>query len=253
MRRALTAAVASALLLAGCGAAPGAARGGEEDGELLVLAAASLTGTFEELGRRFEEQNPGTAVTFSFGASSALATQVRQGVPADVLATASEPAMASVADEGLVGEPVAFARNETAIAVPLGNPAGVTGVADLARPGTRVALCQVQVPCGAAAQEVFRAAGVDVRPVTEEADVKATLAKVVLGEVDAALVYVTDVRAAADGVEAVEVPADVNASTTYPVATLTGSARPELAQRFVDLVLSDQGRDVLRDAGFSTP
>lgn len=218
-----------------------------------MLAAASLTDAFETIGARFERANPGTTVTFSFGASSALATQIDQGAPADVYASAAQKTMDAVVQAGQAAASTPFATNRMEIAVPADNPAGITGLADLATDGVTVALCQPEVPCGAVAAEVFAKAGLTVRPVTEEADVRATLAKVTLGEVDAAVVYVTDVRAAGDRVRGIPIPDDVNAATTYPIAPLTGSRNPALAQAFVDYVLSADGRQVLTGAGFSAP
>jgi molybdate transport system substrate-binding protein len=146
-----------------------------------------------------------------------------------------------------------FAKNVMQIAVPPDNPANITQLSDLAKSSVKVALCQVEVPCGATAAKVFENAQLTVEPVTEEADVKATLAKVTLGEVDAGVVYVTDVLAAADKVKGIEIPAEVNASTSYPIATLTAGKNPDLAAAFVDYVLSEDGAKVLTDAGFQQP
>lgn len=223
-------------------------------GDVVVLAAASLTGPVTELAARFEAAHPGVRVVLSFGASSALATQITAGgVPADVFVSASTATMDAVVSAGDAAGPAVVARNELTIAVPVGNPARITGLGDLARPGTRVALCQLEVPCGDLAARVLANAGLAVQPVTREADVKATLSKVVLGEVDAGLVYVTDVRAAADHVTAVTIPADVNESAEYPVAVLTGAPNLVGAQAFVALMRSAEGAEVLADAGFARP
>ncbi|MCG2802145.1 MAG: molybdate ABC transporter substrate-binding protein [Cellulomonas sp.] len=241
----------------GAGPAPtGVAASASSDvsGTVTVLAAASLTETFTELGAAFEEAHPGVKVVLSFGASSALATQIVDGgAPADVFASASTSTMDTVVSAAAADAPVTFASNTLQIAVPPANPAGVTGLADLADPKVKVALCQAEVPCGKVAAKVLAKAGVTVVPVTLENDVKSTLSKVELGEVDAGLVYVTDVRAAGDAVRGIEIPADVNASTDYPVAVLTQSANPRAAQAFVDYLLSDAGVDVLTKAGFSRP
>jgi molybdate transport system substrate-binding protein len=234
-----------ALLLgtAGCG--------GGGDTRLTVFAAASLTGPFDALARQFESDHPGVRVVLSFAGSSDLAQQIRSGAPADVFASAAETDMDRVA--GDVTGRTDFARNTLEIAVPPGNPAHVTGLADLARTGVKVAVCQARVPCGAVAVDVLRNAGVEVHPVTEEVDVKSVLAKVTLGEVDAGLVYVTDVRAAGDKVRGVPIPVGVDAVTTYPIAEVRDSAHATLAREFVGLVLSDHGRRVLADAGFAEP
>lgn len=250
---------AGALLLAACGgssdggASPAGTSSGGLSGEITVLAAASLTGAFQTLGTQFQEANPGTTVTFSFGASSALVTQITQGAPADVFAAASQKTMDAVVAAGAATTSTPFAENVMEIAVPPKNPGNITRLSDLARPGVTVALCQAAVPCGATAAKVFENAKLTVRPVTEEADVKAALAKVSLGEVDAGVVYVTDVLAAGEAVKGIEIPADVNASTTYPIAPLTASRNGALARAFVDYVLSAEGRQVLTAAGFQAP
>lgn len=262
-RAALGLLVVALAALAGCSSAGGAtdasaasSAGGAEQpspapdvtGEVVVLAAASLTDAFTALGEQFEQQHPGARVTFSFGASSALAQQVLAGAPADVLATASTSTMGQVAD--LTGTPEVVATNTLQIAVPAGNPGGVTGVEDFADPDLTLALCAVEVPCGAAAQEMFARAGVVPLPDTYEKDVSATLTKVVLGEVDAAVVYRTDVLAAGDAVEGVDVPEDVDVVNEYPVAVLADAPNPGAAAAFRDLVLSVVGAEVLEAAGF---
>jgi molybdate transport system substrate-binding protein len=218
-----------------------------------VLAAASLTASFTRLGEQFEAAHPGTTVTFSFGASSSLATQIVQGAPADVFASASTTNMDQVVAAKAATAPAPFATNVMQIAVPPANPARITALADLARPGVKVVLCAEAVPCGSTARKVLAAAKVAVTPVSEEADVKATLTKVQLGEADAGIVYVTDVRAAGDKVEGVPIPADVNASTTYPIAALSAARNPALAAAFVAYVRSAEGAAVLGEAGFGAP
>ncbi|MCZ2811063.1 molybdate ABC transporter substrate-binding protein [Modestobacter sp. VKM Ac-2979] len=249
--------VAGALLLAlaGCGVDDGG-RSIETDGELggtlTVFAAASLTDVFTDLGDQLTAEHPGLDVQFNFAGSSALATQVTQGAPADVLASADEEQLAAVADLG-AGDPAVFAENTLVIAVPAGNPAGVTGLADLADPGLTVALCAAEVPCGAAAARVFDAAGLTPAPDTLEQDVRAALTKVQLGEVDAALVYATDVAAAGSAVEAIEVPEAADVVNRYPLMVLERAPNPLAAEAFVDLVRSDTGRQALADAGFRLP
>jgi molybdate transport system substrate-binding protein len=254
-------AAAAALALVGCGAdssttaTPGASESpaAGPHGSITVLAAASLKGSFKAIGAGFEAANPGTTVTFSFGASSTLAQQITQGAPADVFASASQKNMQQVVDAKAAGESAAFARNMLEIAVPTDNPAKIANLQDLARPGVKVALCQPQVPCGDLAQQVLAKAQVAVTPATLEADVKATLTKVQLGEVDAGLVYVTDVKAAGDKVTGIPIPADVNLATTYPIAVLSGSRNPALAKAFVQYVLSGAGKAELTRAGFEAP
>lgn len=235
--------------LAGCTGA-----GAPSGQPVIVLAAASLTEAFTTLGHDFQAAHPGARVTLSFGASSTLAEQIRQGAPADVFAAASPTAMSVVTTAGRgSGAPVVFARNQLVIAVPAANPRHIRSLADLARPGLRVALCAEQVPCGAAAATVLRLARVRLTPATLEPDVKAALAKVRLGEVDAALVYRTDVRAAGGEVAGVEFAGSAAAINDYPIVALTGGGNAAGAAAFVEYVRSDRGQAVLVAAGFQPP
>jgi molybdate transport system substrate-binding protein len=256
-----TAAVAGALLV-GCGSSAGtggsassvsSGASGSASGTITVFAAASLKEAFTGLGRTFEAAHPGTRVAFSFGPSSGLATQITQGAPADVFASASPSSMKQVTDAGAASAPRTFATNVMEIAVPPDNPASITRLHDLDRPGVKVALCQAAVPCGTTAAKVFANARLRVTPVSEEVDVKAVLSKVTLGEVDAGVVYVTDVRSAGAKVRGVPIPDDVNASTSYPIATLAGSKNKATAQAFTDEVLSGDGAAALKAAGFAGP
>jgi len=252
-----TTVVAVAITLAACSGSSSAGSaetdGSGPSGDLTVLAAASLTESFTEIGRQFEAENPGTKVTFSFGASSTLAEQANSGAPADVFASASTSTMEQVVDAGNASAPKTFANNTMEIAVPPDNPARISSLDDLADPDVKVVICAEEVPCGVSARAVFANAGMAVTPVSNEADVKSTLAKVTLGEADAGLVYVTDVVAAGDDVLGIQIPDDVNASTAYPIATLSDTENAELAEAFVDFVLSDTGADDLEAAGFTGP
>jgi molybdate transport system substrate-binding protein len=253
-RRPAAVAAIAALSLAGCGSAPPGASSAAVTGDITVFAAASLTETFTRIGADFEAANPGTRVRFNFGGSSALAQQINQGAPADVFASAAPAPMKQVGDAGgMSGGPTTFVRNRLQIAVPAGNPGKVTGLADFAKADLTIALCAEQVPCGAAARTALRAAGVTAAPDTLEQDVKAVLTKVSLGEVDAALVYRTDVRAAGDKVEGIQFPEADRAVNDYPIATLATAPNPAGARAFVDHVLSDRGRAVLGAAGFDGP
>ncbi|ONI90017.1 molybdate ABC transporter substrate-binding protein [Saccharothrix sp. ALI-22-I] len=242
------------LVVAGCGAdSSGAEVGGAVDGRVTVFAAASLTETFTRLGEDFEAAHPGVEVVFNFGGSSALAQQINQGAPADVFASAAPANMTQVGDAGgISGAAVTFARNRLEIAVPKGNPAGITGLADFGDADAKIALCAEQVPCGAAAKRAFEAAGVTARPDTLEQDVKAVLTKVRLGEVDAALVYRTDVRSTGE-VEGIEFPEADRTVNDYPIAPLAKARNAAGARAFIDHVRSDRGRAVLAEAGFDTP
>ncbi len=258
-------AVATVALAAGCGGsgddrASGSGSGsspsassGAVSGTVTVFAAASLTETFSTLGKQFEAAHPGTTVKFNFGASSSLAENINQGAPADVFASASPKNMQQVVDGGGATDSKTFANNVMQIAVPPDNPGNVTQLSDLAKPGLKVALCQPQVPCGTVAAQVFENANITVKPVTEGADVKAVLTTVRLGEVDAGVVYKTDVQAAGTKVKGIEIPADQNASTSYPITALTKAPNAAGAAAFVDYVLSGDGEKVLAQAGFAAP
>jgi molybdate transport system substrate-binding protein len=251
----------AAVALAGCsssssgGAASTAspASSSASTASITVFAAASLTGTFTEIGKQFEAAHPGDKVTFSFGPSSGLATQITNGAPADVFASAAPANMDQVVTAGDASNPQDFAKNIMEVAVPPSNPANVKSVNNLAKKSVKVALCQPQVPCGVVAAEVFKNAGITVKPVTLEADVKSVLAQVELNEVDAGMVYVTDVQAAGTKVKGVQIPADDNASTLYPIATISKSSHQSVAQAFVAYVLSPAGQQVLSAAGFEKP
>ena len=260
-RRSVLAIVAAAVLpitLVGC--SPGTARGTStptEDamtGQVVVLAAASLTETFDALAAEFEAENPGVDIVISYGGSSALAEQIIGGAPAAIFAAASTATMQSVVDAGLtLGEPVVFARNLLGIAVPPGNPGRITGLADLADPAKTIALCAPEVPCGAAAVQAFEQSGLTPAPDTLEPDVKSVLTKVKLGEVDAGLVYRTDVLSAGDEVEGIELTVDQQVATDDVIVALDPAGSSAAAQAFLAFLLSDHARQVLADAGFEAP
>ena len=218
-----------------------------------VFAAASLTEAFDELAERFEAEHPLVEVVLNSGGSAALAQQIVEGAPADVFASAAQPPMQTVIDAGLARDAVVFATNTLELVVPAGNPGGVTGLDDLARPELRVALCDVTVPCGAASEALLARQGVAASADTLESDVKAVLTKVVLGEVDAALVYRTDVIAAGGAVEGIEVPGAASVVNRYPIAAMTDAADPDVAADFVSFVTGSDGRAVLATAGFGAP
>jgi len=263
MRARLLAAVALTAVLASTAACGGddtasTPSGGSSSagvsGSVTVLAAASLTESFNQIGKDFEAANPGIKVTFSYGGSSGLAQQITSGAPADVFAAASPATMKTVTDAGdATGTPATFVKNQLVIAVPKGNPKGISALAALAKPDLKVALCAKEVPCGAAAVKALAAANVKVTPVTLEQDVKAALAKVKLGEVDAALVYRTDAKAAAADVDGVEFPESAQAINDYPIVALKGAPNPAGAAAFVAYVQSAPALKVLTDAGFQQP
>lgn len=265
MTRALSVlSIAAALALTACGssgdapsgtvAEPSTSPAGDLTGTLVVFAAASLTDVFGALGDGLMAANPDLDVQFNFASSSALAAQITQGAPADVFASANQPQMAVVTDAGLEGEePTVFTENVLEIAVPEGNPGEVSGLADFERPELALAVCAPDVPCGAAAATVFEAAGVSAVPDTQEEDVRAALTKVELGEVDAALVYASDVQSAGSAVEGIEFPEAEDAVNEYPICSLAAAPNPEAAQAFLDLVLSEAGQEALETAGFRAP
>ena len=259
MRMLTATAAAGLVLLAGCGGgAPSDTNAGgaptPDKRTLTVLAAASLTETFGALEKQFETDNPGVDVVMSYGGSSDLAQQIVNGAPADVFASASDATMKTVTDAGLTnGSPTVFATNVLEIATVPGNPKGITSFADLANPDLKVVVCAPQVPCGAAAQKVETTTGVDIKPVSEETDVKNVLGKVTTGNADAGLVYVTDVTAAGSQVQGVNFPEAEQATTNYPIATLKNAPQQQLAESFVSLVTGEQGQKALQAAGFGTP
>jgi molybdate transport system substrate-binding protein len=267
MRRfALTMAALAALAVAGCSSSsssstssasssPSAAASSPAaaTGTITVFAAASLTGAFTQLGKQFEAAHKGDTVKFSFGPSSGLEAQITSGAPADVFASASPTNMQGVVSAGDASNPQNFAKNIMEVAVPPSNPAKVASVNDLAKKSVKVALCQPQVPCGVVAAEVFKNAGITVKPVTLQPDVKSVLTQVETNNVDAGMVYVTDVMAAGSKVKGVPIPASDNASTLYPIASITSSTHKSIAQAFVAYVLSPAGQQVLSAAGFEKP
>jgi molybdate transport system substrate-binding protein len=261
----LTAAGAVALLIAvtGCssssssgssGSSSPAAKPAKLSGTVTVFAAASLQESFATLGKKFEAAHPGTKVTFNFGGSDALAASITSGAPADVFAAASDKTMKTVTDAGdASGAPTTFVRNQLEIATLPGNPKKVSSLKDLTRSGLKVALCDKTVPCGAAAQTALTASGLKLTPVSYEQDVKSALTKVELKEVDASVVYKTDVKAAGGKVDGVEFPESAKAINSYPIALLKQAPNAAAAKAFIALVKSTEGGKVLTDAGFLTP
>ena len=243
----------AALLLAACGGDDNTSSGGSSGSpnEIRVFAAASLTAAFTKIGQDFTVANGGTKVTFNFAGSQALATQIQQAAPADVFASADITNMDKVKD--LVNTPQNFASNLLAIVVEKGNPKDVKGLEDLAKPDLKVVLAAEEVPAGKYAKRVLNEAGVSVTPVSQEDNVKAVVTKVSLGEADAGIVYVTDVTAGGGKVEGVDIPEDQNVTATYPIATVKASKAQDKAQAFMDMVLSPEGQQVLKEFGFLPP
>jgi molybdate transport system substrate-binding protein len=223
-------------------------------GKLTVFAAASLKNTFTKFGQEFEAAHPGVKVTFNFGGSDTLAASIVSGAPADVFASASTATMTTVTKANdNAAAPVDFAKNTLEIAVAPGNPKKIATIDQLADKANKVALCAKTVPCGAAAVKALAAAKVNVTPVTYEQDVTSALTKVELGEVDAALVYRTDVQGAKGKVVGVDFPAATQAVTTYPIAPLTHATNSAAAQAFTAFVLASAAQQELATAGFQAP
>lgn len=256
---------AGSLALAGCSGsepgdstasgAPAASSGAASalSGDLRVFAAASLQAGFDELAERFEAVNPDVDIQpISYDGSSTLATQIIEGAPADVFASADEANMQKVVDAGLAASPVLFATNRLTLVVPAGNPGDVTGIADLADADLTVVLCAPEVPCGSASTKLLDAAGVSARVDSYEQNVTAVLTKVAAGEADAGLVYVTD-AAMTDEVEPVMTAGADGIVNRYPIVALDEAASPEIAAAFVAFVLSSDGRGVLDGFGFGAP
>ena len=266
MKRSIRSALAGALslaLLTACGSggdtsssseSPSATTPASTGGSLMVFAAASLKGTFTDIGKQFETAHPGTKVEFSFAGSSDLVTQLTQGAPADVLASADTKNMDKAAQAGLLaGNPVNFASNTLTIVVAPGNPKQITSFRDLTKPDVTVVVCAPQVPCGSATQTVEKSAGVELSPVSEESSVTDVLNKVTTGQADAGVVYVTDAMGAGDKVTAVPFPESSGAVNTYPIALLKQASKADLAQAFIDEVTGESGQKVLNAAGFAKP
>jgi molybdate transport system substrate-binding protein len=243
-RRGLLATLARGAPVAGCG-------GDDDSGDttITVLAASSLTETFTELADRFEHDHDGTHVKLVFGSSADLAQQAAGGAPADVLATADTATMDSAAD-ALDGDPEVFASNTMVLVTPADNPAGIEGFDDLGHGGVTYVVCADTAPCGKVAAALLADNGVTTHPASLEVDVKAVLAKVTSGEADAGIVYATDAVAAGDAVTSFPIPHAEDEPTTYPIAVLRQSGDAGLADRFVELVTTGEGQQVLADAGF---
>jgi len=258
----LSCVVAAALLpvLFGCGGS-GSSGGGQESA-LTVYAASSLTDAFGELKTNFEkEERPGTEVQLNFAGSSTLLTQLEQGAPADVFASADEARMDAAVADGLVEYSQTFARNHLAIIIPRSNPASIASYQDLAKPGITLVLARDEVPVAQYAKESLTKANAEYgsdfservlsNVASRDSDVKAAANRVAVGDADATIVYTSDATPdLRERVETIEIPEELNVVATYPIAVLDEARSPELAQQWVDLVLSDEGQRVLESYGF---
>jgi molybdate transport system substrate-binding protein len=223
-------------------------------GTLVVFAATSLTGAFNKIGTQFHDANPGVTVKFNYNGSSSLATQINQGAPADIFASASPKNMTTVTDEQNTSTaPKDFASNRGEIMVEAGNPSHIKSVADLANSSLKVVTCAPDVPCGALATEIFQKAGVTVKPVSQEENVGGVVTKVSLGEADAGIVYVTDVKANGTKTTGVPIPENQNQITDYPIAEVKGASNAAAAAAFISYVLGADGQAILKSFGFLPP
>ncbi|MFE2874333.1 molybdate ABC transporter substrate-binding protein [Streptomyces roseus] len=262
-RAAFAAALTAALLvpaLAACGSdkkdtgaadspsASASAPAGPKAANLTVLAASSLTDVFKAAGAAYEKAHPGTKVTFSFAGSQELAAQVKQGAPADALVTADTKTMDGLKAE--TGDPAIIAKNRLVIAAGKGNPFKVDGLKDLADTKIKVVLAAPEVPVGRYSKQILDAQKIEVKPVSQEANVRAVLSKVELGEADAGLVYKTDTAKSGDKVSVVDIPDAENAVASYPAATLKSSKNAEAAAAFVAWLSTPEAQKILQDAGF---
>jgi len=245
LRRALVAGALLSLL-------PLTACGGGDDKTITVLAASSLTGTFTELGKKFEAEHDGVTVKFAFDSSATLAQQATQGAPADVLATADQTTMDS-AKSAQASTPKTFATNVMVLATPADNPAHVQSFSDLDKSSVKYVMCVPTAPCGKVGQALLDQDHITGKPVSQEVDVKSVLAKLTEGEADAGIVYTTDAVAAGSDVTSIPIPGSAQQLTTYPIVALKQSGNSDLAQEFVDLVVGSTGQQVLQQAGFGKP
>ena len=235
-------------------AAGSASAAGKVTGTVVVFAATSLREAFDKIGAQFEAANPGVTVKFNYNGSSSLATSITQGAPADVFASAAPSNMKTVTDASLAsGTPKDFASNTGEIMVEKGNPKNIKSVSNLANPAIKVVVCAPQVPCGQVATAIFKNAGVTVKPVSEEQNVGGVVTKVTLGEADAGIVYVTDVKANEGKASGVPIPADQNDVTQYPIAELKDAPNASAAAAFISYVLGTAGQQVLASFGFQPP
>lgn len=250
-----------ALFLVACGGTQntGTTTGEALTGDLMVFAAASLNDAFNEIGSEFTAQNPGATVTFNFGGSSQLATQLLEGAQADVFASANERQMQVVVEGGEIAPdaPQRFASNRLAVIVPANNPAGITALEDLDQPGILLVLALPGVPARQYTDDIVANLGPDfsgafyANLVSEEENVRRVVTKIALGEADAGLVYTSDVTPdVANRVRQISIPDEQNVVALYPIAPLANAPQPELAEAFIQFVLSDAGQEILARWGF---
>lgn len=219
-----------------------------------MFAAASLRDAFGQIEATFEVEYPEVDVVLHLASSSSLREQILEGAPADVFASANTASMDQVVEAGgVVGVPTIFVHNLLQVAVPAGNLAGITGLADFANPDLLIGLCAEEVPCGSFGRQALANAAVTASLDTNEPDARALLTKIEAGELDAGIVYVTDVLAAGAGIEGIDIPEDLNVVAEYPIVALRGGTNPEATAAFVAFVISAPGKAVFVDFGFQSP
>ena len=250
LRRALLGLAVVPLALSGCSSS---SSNGNLSGSLNVFAASSLTGAFTTAKSTLQSAHAGLSITYSFAGTNALVSQIEQGAPADVFASADTKNMQKLVSAGFVESPVNFAKNKLEIAVAPGNPKHITGLADLANSDVSVVLEAQGVPAGDYTRQVLAAEHITVNPRSLETDVKSALAKVTSGEADATVVYVTDVKAAGSKVTGVTIPDSAQPEITYPIAVVKASKNQAAAKAFVDSAVSGDVQKALEAAGFLPP
>jgi molybdate transport system substrate-binding protein len=253
MRSRVSLLILAAALLAACGGSDGAATPSATplSGTISVFAAASLTASFTAVGSSFQTANPGVTVKFNYAGSPTLVTQIEQGAPADVFASADTANMDKLTADGYTTGPSrVFAHNQLEIVVAPGNPRGITGLADLAKPGVIYITEAATVPAGKYSLQALASANVKVTPKSLETSVTGVISKIELGEADAGIVYTTDVTAAGNKVAGVQIPAANNVIATYPMAEVKGTANSAVAGAFIAYVLSSKGQSTLATFGF---
>jgi molybdate transport system substrate-binding protein len=231
-------------------------------GNITVFAAASLTDAFGEIGKAFTAANPKTGVTFNFASSATLATQINEGGPADVFASADNATMKTVTDKANAADPRTFASNLPVVVVPKsGSPVQV--FADLAKAGMKLVLAAPEVPIGNYARTVLTnasAANGGISPdfstkvlanlKSNESNVKAVLVKIQTGEADAGIVYSTDAATVPNDVKTIAIPQQYNVIASYPIATIRSTKHPDVATAFAQFVLGPSSQAILGKWGF---
>ncbi|MFN0204782.1 MAG: molybdate ABC transporter substrate-binding protein [Planctomycetota bacterium] len=245
-------ATAAAVMLSAC--RPSANEKDNKQSELIVHAAASLTDVFKSLAPEFEKANASVKITYQFAGTQSLLNQIQSGAPGDVFASADESyASVLVKSDFIISEPKVFATNRLVIGVPSGNPKKILKLADLGRPNAVVALCAPEVPAGKYAREVFKKAGVDVKPSTLEPHVRGVYNKISRGEVDAGIIYMSDLKTVRGEVDGIEIPSEVNVVARYPIAVLKSTKNREAADAFVQFIFSEAAAKRLQMFGFAKP